>query len=235
VRIAVVEDHPDVADLVRSALDAAGLGADVFETAACARTWLKRSEYAALILGRGLPDGDGLHLLAELRGGGWAVPCLVLTARDALHDRVAGLDHGADDYLAKPFALAELVARVRAILRRRERNTPLVSVVGNVRIDAGAATVLVGGARLCVSPTEYRVLLALAEAEGRMRSPTQVIDSAHGPFAAVSRNGLEVVVHRLRARLAAAGATAAIVNQRGVGYALVPDVAAAQPARSPVA
>src|SRR5918993_2647163 len=136
MRIAIVEDHPRVADLVRNALERAGFGADVFDTGAAARTWLQRRDYAALVLDRGLPDGDGLSLLAGLRSAGWSVPCLVLTARDAIHDRVAGLDHGADDYLPKPFAIEELLARVRALLRRRASTAPLAFDIGNVHVDA---------------------------------------------------------------------------------------------------
>ena len=107
-----------MADLIRTALSRAGIASDTYGTSAAARYWLQRQSYAALVLDRGLPDGDGLTMLASLRREGWSVPCLVLTARDALHDRVEGLEHGADDYLPKPFAIEELVARVRALLRR---------------------------------------------------------------------------------------------------------------------
>jgi DNA-binding response OmpR family regulator len=222
MRIALVEDHPRVAALVRDALARAGLALDVYDTLAAARYWLRRQSYAALVLDRGMPDGDGLELLASLRAEGWTPPCLVLTARDALHDRVDGLEHGADDYLAKPFAIEELIARMRALLRRRPTLSSMRYCVGNVCVDAGAALVCIDDAMVRLPATEYRLLLALAEVEGGMLSHAQSMDAAFGPFAATSRNALDVLLHRLRARLLAHGATASIVNHRGVGHALVP-------------
>ena len=221
MRIALVEDHARVAELVREAFARVGFGLDVYPTLASARYWLRRQPYAALVLDRGLPDGDGLALIAALRAEGWTVPCLVLTARDAIHDRVAGLEHGADDYLPKPFAIEELVARVRALLRRPAPIAALCFRVGSLCVDAQAMRVRVGDAMLDCPPTEFRLLLALAEAGGDTRTHAQLMDATFGPFASASRNALDVVIHRARARLHAAGADVGIINQRGVGYALV--------------
>lgn len=222
MRIALVEDHPRVAALVRDAFARAGLAVDAYDTIASAGFWLRRQEYAALVLDRGLPDGDGLSMLAALRDEGWMVRCLVLTARDAIHDRVAGLDHGADDYLAKPFAIEELVARVRALLRRPSQVAPSCHCIGNLCVDTAAAVVRIDEVALKLTATEYRLLSALAEAEGGTRTHAQLMDAVFGPFSAASRNGLDVALHRLRARLHAHGAAVAIVNHRGVGHALVP-------------
>jgi DNA-binding response OmpR family regulator len=117
-RILLIEDHERMARLIHKGLMAAGIGVDVADRIDAAWTAVQQMSYQALVLDRGLPDGDGLALLQRLRNADIRIPCLVLTARDALHDRVEGLEAGADDYLPKPFAMDEMVARVRALLRR---------------------------------------------------------------------------------------------------------------------
>ena len=116
-RILLVEDHERLARLVSTGLTAAGIATDLVGRIDTAWSALQQLPYGVLVLDRGLPDGDGLVLLQRLRGVGSRIPCLVLTARDALHDRIEGLEAGADDYLPKPFAMDEMVARVRALLR----------------------------------------------------------------------------------------------------------------------
>ncbi|MCC8364380.1 response regulator transcription factor [Lysobacter sp. A6] len=221
MRIALVEDHARLAELIRIAFARAGFGIDAYDTLASARYWLCRNAYGALVLDRGMPDGDGLSLIAALRGEGWSVPCLVLTARDAIHDRVEGLEHGADDYLAKPFAIEELVARVRALMRRPATLASMHHAVGKLQVDADTARVFVDGVPLRLAPSEYRLLLALAQARGATRTHAQLLDAVFGPFSGTSRNALEVAVHRLRARLREHDARAAIVNERRMGFALV--------------
>ena len=221
MRIALVEDHARLAELVRIAFERAAFGVDVFDTLASARYWVRRNAYGALVLDRGMPDGDGLSLLAGLRSEGWSVPCLVLTARDAIHDRVEGLEHGADDYLAKPFAVEELVARVRALLRRPAALASMHHAVGKLRVDADAARAWVDDVPLRLAPSEFRLLVALAQAQGATRSHAQLFDAVFGPFSGTSRNALEVTVHRLRTRLREHDAGAAIVNERSLGFALV--------------
>ena len=222
MRIALVEDHARLAELVGTAMARAGLALDRYDTIAAARYWLRRQSYAAVVLDRGMPDGDGLALIASLRESGWAVPCLMLTARDALHDRVAGLEHGADDYLAKPFAMEELVARVRALLRRPTSMAARRWVVANLEVELDNGRARVDGVPVAMGTSEFRLLAMLAEAEGAMRSHAQLLDAMFGPITPATRNALEVAAHRLRGRLRDCGAHVAIVNARGLGFALVP-------------
>ncbi len=129
-RVLLLEDHTRLAALVRQALEGAGLACDAVERTSEAWTALHAVDYAAVIVDRGLPDGDGLDLVRRLRAAQRFTPCLILTARDALHDRVDGLEAGADDYLSKPFPMAELVARVRALLRRPQHQVALEPGLG---------------------------------------------------------------------------------------------------------
>ena len=221
MRIAVVEDNACMAALVRTALARAHFPADVYASIAAARYWLPKHAYGALVLDRGLPDGDGLALVAGLRARGCGLPCLVLSARDAIHDRVAGLEHGADDYLPKPFAVEELVARVRALLRRPTQVATRCHGVGNMRVDVDAGHVDVDGVAMRLPPAEFRLLCALAEAGGNTCMHARLRDAAFGPFSEVTHNALEVAIHRLRTRLGAHGANVEIVNVRGMGFALV--------------
>lgn len=118
-RVALIEDHQRLARFIERAFGGAGIEVDSFETVSAAKGAVRLMTYSVLVVDRGLPDGDGLNFIRELRRSGDATPCLVLTARDAVHDRIEGLEHGADDYLVKPFSMDELVARVRALLRPR--------------------------------------------------------------------------------------------------------------------
>ena len=210
-----------MAALVRTALERAHFTADVYASIAAARYWLPKHAYGALVLDRGLPDGDGLALVAGLRARGCGLPCLVLSARDAIHDRVVGLEHGADDYLPKPFAVVELVARVRALLRRPVQVATRRHVAGNVEVDADAGRADVHGAPMRLAPVEFRLLCMLAEARGATCTHARLRDAAFGPFSEVTHNALEVAIHRLRARLCAQAANVEIVNVRGMGFALV--------------
>jgi len=211
-----------MAELVRTALGRAHFAADVYASIAAARYWLRRHDYGALVLDRGLPDGDGLSLVAGLRARGCGLPCLVLSARDAIHDRVAGLEHGADDYLPKPFAVEELVARVRALLRRPVQVATRRHVVGNLHVERETGRADIDGVVVRLAPAEFRILCVLAEAEGRTCAHARLRDAAFGPFSEVTPNALEVAMHRMRARLCENAATARIVNVRGMGFALVP-------------
>ena len=125
--VALVEDHPRLAELIRRALQADGIRADVFATIEAAWAALRQTEYGALVVDRGLPDGDGLALVQRLRAANIRIPCLMLTSRDALRDRVDGLVSGADDYMTKPFAMQDLVARVRELMPQTTgpRNFPI--------------------------------------------------------------------------------------------------------------
>src|SRR5262249_46541844 len=136
VRLLVIEDEPRIAEILKSGLQRAGFVVDVVRLCADAREALDLTAYNAAVLGFGLPDGDGLNLRAQLRTARNDVPILILTARDAVEDRISGLDAGADDYLIKPFATAELVARLKALLRRPGGALGLALHAGNIEFDA---------------------------------------------------------------------------------------------------
>src|SRR3954462_11378213 len=158
MRLLVVEDEARIAELLASALGRAGFAVDAVGTAADAREALALTAYDAAILDLGLPDGDGLALLAGLRRRGSAVPVLVLTARDAVEDRVAGLDTGADDYLVKPFAFAELLARLRALLRRERGERETVLRAGDLEVDLVGRRVTRGGVEVPLTQRGFEVL-----------------------------------------------------------------------------
>jgi DNA-binding response OmpR family regulator len=219
-RILLIEDSPELAGLIANALAAVGVAADVFDSIGAAREAMHHVDYAALVLDRGLPDGDGLTLLRGLRLAGSQLPCLVLTARDALHDRVDGLETGADDYLAKPFAMDELVARVRALLRRPA--APLRSLepsYGDVRVRSVAHQMVCGDQQVVLAPSELQVMLVLVQCAGDTVRRTKLEAAAWGLSEAVSPNALDVVLYRLRRKLGVIGSAMEIANVRGQGYA----------------
>ena len=219
-RILLVEDSPELARLIANALAAAGVAADAFGRIDTARAAMCHVDYAALVLDRGLPDGDGLMLLRGLRSAGSQLPCLVLTARDALHDRVDGLETGADDYLSKPFAMDELVARVRALLRRPAG--PLRSLEplhGDVRVRSVACQMVCGDQQVVLASSELQVMLVLVQCAGDTVRRTKLEAAAWGLSDAVSPNALDVVLYRLRRKLGVIGSAMEIVNVRGQGYA----------------
>ncbi|MEJ1169170.1 response regulator transcription factor [Variovorax sp. CCNWLW235] len=221
-RILLVEDHERLARLTCSGLQAAGIAADVVQRGDAAWAAIQEVPYGALVLDRGLPDGDGIALLQRLRARGFGVPCLVLTARDALHDRVEGLESGADDYLAKPFAMDEMVARVRALLRRPVACRPLEPAHGDLRLKPAEATVCCGAERVSLAPSEMQILLLLVQGGGETVRRAALELAAWGLGGAVTPNALDVALHRLRRKLLAIGSRQRVVNLRGLGYALRP-------------
>lgn len=225
-RIALVEDHERLAALVRKALAGAGIEADTFSRIDSAWAALREAPYAALIVDRGLPDGDGLALVRRLREGGRLMPCLMLTARDALHDRIDGLESGADDYLAKPFPMEELVARVRALLRRPAQLQSLTPAWGDLLVLPDAGCMQNGGESITLAPAELQIMLSLVRAGGRTVRRGALETAAWGLADAVTPNALDVALHRLRKKLQAIDSSLQIVNSRGHGYALRPTLAA---------
>ncbi|MEP6502698.1 MAG: response regulator transcription factor [Betaproteobacteria bacterium] len=219
-RIALVEDHERLSALVRKALAGAGIEADVFDRIASAGHAIADTAYGAIIVDRGLPDGDGLALVRRLRAGGNVTPCLMLTARDAVHDRVEGLEAGADDYLAKPFSMEELVARVRALLRRPAAMQSLSPAFGDLQLAPEQGTMSCGGETITLPSAELQIMLCLVKAAGlTVRRPT-LEAAAWGLSEAVTPNALDVALHRLRKKLAAIGSTLELANVRGHGYSL---------------
>ena len=216
----LVEDHERLARLICKGLAAAGIAADVFATSDTAWDALREVPYEALVLDRGLPDGDGLRLLHKLRDAGHGVPCLVLTARDALHDRVEGLDAGADDYLPKPFDMDELVARVRALLRRPVERRPLAPQHGDLLLRPDTGVMCCGAEQVTLAPAEMQIMLLLVHQHRDVVRRSALEAAAWGLSDAVTPNALDVALHRIRKKLAAIGSRQRIDNVRGIGYAL---------------
>lgn len=219
-RIALIEDHSRLAELVRQALANAGIEADVFHTMGAAWAALSDIPYGVAVIDRGLPDGDGLALVQRLRAAGRTTPCLLLTARDALHDRVQGLDCGADDYLSKPFPMPELIARVRALLRRPAVVQAFAPSFGDLRVDPEHGAMLCAGTAVALPAAELQIMLCLARRAGQTVRRSVLEAAAWGLSDAVTPNALDVALHRLRRKLAGAGSSLQIVNLRGQGYAL---------------
>ncbi len=219
-RILLVEDHERLARLVHKGLAGAGIAVDMVHSVEAAWSALQQVPYGGLVLDRGLPDGEGLSLLRRLRGSGSSVPCLVLTARDALSDRVEGLDLGADDYLTKPFAMDELVARVRALLRRPADVQPNEPMHGDLRLKPSDGMLECGDERVSLAPSELQIMLLLARKQGETVRRTALEYAAWGLSEAVTANALDVALHRLRRKLQAIGSRQQITNVRGLGYAL---------------
>ena len=218
MRLLIVEDNEELAQLLAKGLKTAGYDSDVLSTVEDARAVLSTTFYAALILDLGLPDGDGLELLRELRQRDNPVPVLVLTARGGLHDRVNGLRSGADDYLVKPFALEELLARLEAQLRRPGQLLGSSLRVANLAFDTQNRQASINDLPQLLSARETAVLELLMRSKGRVVSKKQVEDHIFGHSGEVASNAVEVYVHRLRKQLSERGARVQVHTIRGVGY-----------------
>lgn len=218
MRLLVVEDEVRIAEILRQSLGKAGFVVDAVASCVDARAALEVGAYDAVILDLGLPDGDGLTLLGDVRSRGSQTPTLVLTARDAIEDRVSGLDAGADDYLVKPFALAELEARVRALIRRSHGRDRNLLVHGPLTFDTAARAASVAGEALDLSARELAILELLLLRSGRVIGKEQFVDHLYGFNEEVSENAIEVYVHRLRRKLDPVGIHVQTV--RGLGYFL---------------
>lgn len=218
MRLLVVEDEPELAGLLRKALDRAGFALDTAPSLAACSDHLAVTTYDAVVLDLALPDGDGLVLLRKLRSSGSAVPVLLLTARDGPEDRVAGLDAGADDYLIKPFHMPELVARIRALLRRPGAAFGTVLTLGNVALETTTREVRVDDRPIGTTVRETALLEQLLRRQTNVVSREALEASLYGFDAELGSNAMEVLVHRLRRKLADAAATAHVHTVRGVGY-----------------
>jgi DNA-binding response OmpR family regulator len=219
-RILLVEDHERLAQLVSSGLSAAGIAVDAVQRIDAAWSALQQVAYGALVLDRGLPDGDGLKLLNRLRVSALSIPCLILSARDALNDRVEGLDAGADDYLPKPFAMDELVARVRALLRRPPESLPIEPGHGDLQLRPAQGMLHCGDECVSLAASEMQIMLLLVRKGGDTVRRSALEDAGWGLSEAVTPNALAVALHRIRRKLDAIGSRQKIVNVRGLGYAL---------------
>ena len=220
MRVLLVEDEARMSKLVSRTLARVGFVVDAFGTCADGREALSFSHYDAAILDLGLPDGDGLTLLAAARAGDHNIPILVLTARDAVEDRVCGLDAGADDYLVKPFAISELIARTKALLRRPGSALGTLLTAGNISFDTIGRDVRVIDAAIALPRRELAILEHLMRRLGRVVPKTLLEDKLYGIDDELESNAIPVHVHHLRRRLQDAGATVQIHTVRGVGYLL---------------
>jgi DNA-binding response OmpR family regulator len=220
VRLLVVEDEDRLSGILKSKLGEIGFTVDVAGSAADAGAALELIHYDAAILDLGLPDGDGLAVLAAARRVGSALPILILTARDAVEDRVAGLNAGADDYLTKPFAMAELIARIKALLRRPGGVLGMTLEAGNVRLDTVGRELTVGATPVRLSRRELAVLEQMMRRLGRIVPKAVLEEKLYGIDEEPDSNPIPVHVHHLRRQLEAAGASLIIHTIRGVGYIL---------------
>lgn len=219
MRLLLVEDDARLADVVARSLREEGYAVDVAGDGEAAIVQAAVNPYDAIVLDIQLPRKSGLEACAEIRRRRNKVPILMLTSRDAVRDRVAGLDAGADDYLTKPFDLEELHARVRALLRRMPELAPQVITVGDLTVDLGAQRAERGGHTLALTTKEYVLLEYLARHAGRVIGRAELVehvwDENHDPFT----NAIEVYINRLRKKVDA-GRPPLIHTRRGAGYLL---------------
>lgn len=218
VRILLVEDHPQLAESVAQALKGAGWTVDVLHDGIAADLALCSEEYALAILDIGLPRLDGFAVLARLRDRGQTLPVLMLTARGEVKDRVHGLNLGADDYLAKPFELSELEARVKALLRRSVLGGEQLQRCGDLVYDLGTRRFSLDGEALGLTAREQAVLEAMIARPGRVMSKEQLAAQVFGLDEDASPDAIEIYIHRLRKKLE--GRAVRIVTFRGLGYLL---------------
>lgn len=214
MRILVVEDDPLLGRGVQAGLEQAGFAPDWVRNGIAAGTALGAGEYAAVVLDLGLPRLEGLDLLRKLRGAGDRTPVLILTARDALEDRVKGLDAGADDYVVKPFQFEELAARLRALVRRAHGEAAPVLSAAGVTLDPGTRTVAWQGQHVDLPAREFDVLHELMLNAGRVLSREHLQGRVYRWGEEIESNAIDVHIHHLRRKLA----PALIRTIRGVGY-----------------
>ncbi|QOZ30708.1 response regulator transcription factor [Bradyrhizobium sp. CCBAU 53421] len=220
MRVLLVEDQPDMVAALRAALARHDMLVDHAPDLMEAEAIAAAGSYDAIVLDRQLPDGDGLSLIPKLRASGNTVPVLVLTARGELADRVSGLDSGADDYLGKPFAFEELLARLRALLRRPANVQQHVVRIGRLAFDFTHREANVDGCPLEMPRRERLVLETLMHRMGRMVQRSALMEAVYGLDDDVQPNALDSHVSRLRRRLTEADAGVTINGVRGLGYVL---------------
>ena len=220
MRLLVIEDNPRLSALLVELLNDQSYAVDAAATVEDARAALAVATYDLIMLDLALPDGDGGTLLRDLRQRGHAVPVLVATARAEVVQRVTTLDAGADDYLVKPFSSEELLARVRALLRRPRQTEDPVIAAGNVSLDTATVSVTIGATTLDMPRREVTVLETLMRQRGRL-VPRRALEAAvYSCDSEVTGNAIEAAVSRVRKRLETHGANVAITSMRGLGYIL---------------
>lgn len=218
MRLLLVEDDAMIGNSIRAGLRQDGYSVDWLRDGAAAELATQTTTYDAILLDIGLPKKSGLELLAQWRKQNNAVPVLIITARDAVSDRIRGLDSGADDYLVKPFDFDELAARLRALLRRRGGRASPQLEHGALRLDPASHQVWLDEAEIKLSGREFAVLQALLEQPGVPLSRAQLEDRLYGWEEEIGSNAVEVYIHALRRKLG----NDWVRNVRGVGYMVPP-------------
>lgn len=220
MRLLVVEDERGIASALRQGLSEAGYAVDLVRDGMEARDYAVATTYDIILLDILLPKLDGLSLLRDLRGRGMTTPILLLTARDAIDDRVAGLDAGADDYLVKPFSFSELLARIRALLRRPVLRATNRLVAGDISMDLSARAVTRGTQAIVLTPREFAVLEYLLRHPGQALSRAQIAEHVWSWEFHGETNIVDVYIGYLRRKLDEEGAPSVIETLRGYGYRL---------------
>ena len=216
MRLLLVEDDKLLGNGIYTGLCQEGYAVDWVRDGESAETACLNEEYDCVVLDIGLPRQDGLTVLDHVRARGNDTPVLMLTARDTINDRITGLDHGADDYMIKPFDLDELHARIRAVMRRRTGRSNPVLVVNDIELDPGAHTVKKAGEIIDLSPKGFAILHALMENKGRVMSRSRLEESLYSWKDEIESNAVEVHIHHLRKKLG----SDLIRTIRGVGYTI---------------
>ncbi len=216
MRVLIVEDEPTLAKQLKAALEDAGYAVDHAADGEDGHFLGSTESYDAVILDLGLPEIDGLTVLDRWRKEGRTTPVLLLTARDSWSDKVAGLDAGADDYLAKPFQTEELIARLRALIRRASGNASSELMAGDVRLDTRSGRVTLAGNPVKMTAQEFKLLSYLMHNKGKMVSRTELIEHIYDQDFDRDSNTIEVFITRIRKKLGAD----IISTTRGLGYSL---------------
>ena len=216
MRVLIVEDEPNLRQQLQNTLEGAGYAVDTAENGEDGHFLGMTEAYDAIVLDLGLPEIDGLTVLDRWRKEGKTMPVLVLTARDSWSDKVAGLDAGADDYVAKPFQTEELIARLRALIRRASGNASAELTAGDIRLDTRSGKVTRAGEPVKLTAQEYKLLSYLLHHKGKVVSRTELIEHIYDQDFDRDSNTIEVFVTRIRKKLGAD----VITTIRGLGYSL---------------
>jgi len=221
MRILVVEDEQKVAQFIKRSLEDVEYSTKTVRTCAEAKDALAESPYDAIILDLGLPDGDGLTLLKQWRAHAFTEPILILSARDAVHDRIRGLNLGADDYLAKPFSMEELLARVRSLLRRHVDKKVTVLEHHGIRLDLVAHTVSLDGRQVDLTGREFALLEIFMQNQGRVLTRSMITEKIWDSHDELDANLLDVYMRRLRKKFPVSSEEQVFKTIRGVGYQMI--------------
>jgi two-component system OmpR family response regulator len=223
MRILVVEDEPKMAGVLRRGMEGAGMTVDVATTGGDA-IWMAGSiAYDALVLDVMLPDVDGFEVCRRIRADGLWAPILMLTARDSVEDRVTGLDRGADDYLLKPFAFDELLARLRALVRRGVRERPVLLEIGSLRLNPATREVSRGGEPIELSRKEYALLEAMMRRPGEVLTRAELLEVAWDHAYENRSNVIDVYMRYLRSKIDRPFGVTTLLTVRGHGYRVCSD------------